>query len=96
MNRKKFLEDGDKEFLKKTKLLDAMWHAQASLSWWHKESNKLAEESMQIEEDFNKGLISEEEAVKKGKVIESKISYLERKGQFETKNWLNLVSGKNP
>jgi len=94
MNRKKHLEDGDKEFLKNIKILDAMWTAQASLAWWHEESSKLHDQAKKVEEDFQMGAISEEEAIEKGREIGSKISYLENKGQFERKTWENIISGK--
>jgi hypothetical protein len=90
MNRKKDLEDGDERFLKKSEKLNQVWTAQASLTWWQTESSRLHEEAKQIEWDYEHGHLSEEEAVKAGQEIESKILYLEKKGQFERKVWENL------
>ena len=90
MNRKRDLEEGDERFLKNSEKLDQMWTAQASLTWWQKESTRLHEQAKQIEWDYEHGNITEEEAVMAGQEIESRILYLEKKGQFERKVWENL------
>ncbi len=94
MNRKKELEENDKKFSKKTRKLDAIWSCQKSIAWWHKESEKANEEARQVEFELDNGTLTEEEAYKKGKALEKRIDYLEAKGQFEQKQWENLVSGK--
>ena len=62
-----------------------------SIDWWKRESLKAEFEVEEINIEFEKGLITENQVIERLKEVSDRIDYLYRKGEYEKRNLFNVI-----